>query len=182
MIYLILIDDEKDKRKFIIIYEKYKYLLMTVAEKIIGDHHYAEDVVHEAFIKIAKNMKHIGDPESNKTKRYLITVTKNTAIDMYRINKVRGRMAAYVEKMEYCELPMSYFMEEEENVVLIALRKLPAQYRDIFLLKYSSELDNKEIAMLLNLTEGTVRQRIARGKVVLQEEIESIKENWNESY
>lgn len=79
MIYLMMIDSENDKRKFVILYEKYRHLMLKVAYDVLRDNYLAEDAVHEAFIKVAKNMEKIGE-----TKRYLITITKNSTIDIYR--------------------------------------------------------------------------------------------------
>lgn len=42
--------------------------------------------------------------------------------------------------------------------------KLTEIYKEVFLLKYSHELENNEIAKLLNIKESTVRVRLARGK------------------
>lgn len=51
------------------------------------------------------------------------------------------------------------------------------KYRDIFLLKYSAHLDNKEIAKLCGIQEGTVRQRIARGKLMIEDALQKLEEN-----
>ena len=61
-----------------------------------------------------------------------------------------------------------------DNEVLDILKNLPDIYRDIFLLKYSSCLDNKEISDILRIPEGTIRQRIARGKEMIQKALEGL--------
>ena len=43
-----------------------------------------------------------------------------------------------------------------------------------FLLKYSNHMSNAEISKILNISEGTIRQRIARGKLIIKEEIERL--------
>lgn len=58
------------------------YLMMKVAHDILNDSFLVEDAVHEAFIKIAHNMQNIHDVGSVETKRYLIIITKNAAIDI----------------------------------------------------------------------------------------------------
>ena len=59
--------------------------------------------------------------------------------------------------------------------MLDILKNLPPKYRDIFLLKYSTHLENWEIARICGLREGTIRQRIARGKRLIEKELEKIK-------
>ena len=48
------------------------------------DRETAEDAVQEAFVRVAKHMENVGQPEETATKRYLITITKHAAIDLYR--------------------------------------------------------------------------------------------------
>ena len=54
------------------------------------------------------------------------------------------------------------------------MKNLPVKYRDVFLLKYSNHMSNAEISKILNISEGTIRQRIARGKLIIKEEIERL--------
>ncbi|MGN0426581.1 MAG: RNA polymerase sigma factor [Agathobacter sp.] len=177
MIYLMMIDAEEDKRKFIVLYEKYRYLMMKVAFDVLGDNYLAEDAVHEAFIKIAKNMAKIGDVNSQETKRYLITITKNTTIDIYRKRSTQMKREIFVNELGENDLPLTYIETDIDNRILDILKNLPVKYRDVFLLKYSSKLDNDEIAELLNIPEGTIRQRLSRGKEIIQEAINNMEVN-----
>lgn len=124
---LMMVDTPEEKRKFVILYENYRYLMLKVAVDILHDYQLAEDAVQEAFVRVAKHMENVGQPE-------------------------------------------------EEHGVLDILKNLPPKYRDIFLLKYSAHLENREIASICGLREGTVRQRIARGKRLIEKELEKIKE------
>ncbi len=182
MIYLLLIDGEENKRKFVVLYEKYRYLMMKVAFDILGNYHDAEDAVHNAFEKVAKNMACVNKPVSNRTKRFLIIITKHVAIDLYRKNRMNQKLDNYIGSMEYCELSVSESIEDlEATIVVRALKELPEKYRDTFLLKYSCGFNNKEIAQIFNITEAAVRKRIVRGKVILQEKMDEIEEKQNES-
>lgn len=160
MIYLMMIDAEEDKQKFAILYETYRHLMMKVALNVLKDTFLAEDAVHEAFIKIAKNMEKIGEIDATATKRYLLTITKNATIDIYRKRNHQFQREIYVD-----------------DGILDILRCLPVKYRDVFLLKYSGNMDNDEIAKVLNITEGTIRQRLSRGKIMIQEALNKREEN-----
>ena len=63
-----------------------------------------------------------------------------------------------------------------DNAVLDVLKNLPVKYRDVFLLKYSGNMENGEIAQLLGITEETVRKRISRGKIMVQEALDKMEE------
>lgn len=163
MIFLLMIAPE-DKRKFVILYDKYRYLMQKVAMEVLHDRFLAEDAVHNAFINLAMHMDDIGKPESLQTKRYLITVVKNAAVDLYRKKNTQVQREVYVDELVGKDIPVVYMETDLENDVLDILKNLPVKYRDIFLLKYSGNLENREIARLCGIQEGTVRQRIARGK------------------
>lgn len=99
MILLMMIDTPEDKRKFVILYEKYRYLMFKIARNILRDPYLAEDAVHDAFVHIAQNMNKIGEIESLYTKRYLVTVAKNAAIDLYRRQNRQRKQEMFVDEL-----------------------------------------------------------------------------------
>ncbi len=181
MLFLMLVDTEEDKRKFVILYEKYRNLMMKVAYDVLKDEYLAEDAVHSAFVKLAKSMEKIGEVDALETKRYLITITKNATIDMYRKRSTQMKKEIHVDELAESEQPLTYMESDLDNQILDILKNLPVKYRDVFLLKYSSHMDNKEIAQMLRITEGNVRQRLARGKEMIQKEINSLEDGADEA-
>ncbi|MDE5864634.1 MAG: sigma-70 family RNA polymerase sigma factor, partial [Lachnospiraceae bacterium] len=81
----------KDKRASIRFIEKcyklYEQKMYQVANSILRDSGLAEDAVQEAFIKLMKSGTCFENPESEDCKRYVITVIKHSAINIY--NKKR---------------------------------------------------------------------------------------------
>ena len=167
MIYLMMIDAEEDKPKFAILYETYRHLMMKVALNVLKDTFLAEDAVHEK----------IGEIDATATKRYLLTITKNATIDIYRKRNHQFQREIYVDELEECNVPVTYAETDVDDGILDILRCLPVKYRDVFLLKYSGNMDNDEIAKVLNITEGTIRQRLSRGKIMIQEALNKREEN-----
>ena len=149
-----------------LLYEKYRRLMYQVAFGVLGDSHLAEDAVHDAFIRISDHLDMVDDADSLRTKRLMVTVGKNTAIDIYRKRAKQLKREVVVEDYDECAEAVVYMEEEEELPKLIT--DLPPIYRDVFLLKYSSMYENSEISAILGIPEGTVRQRLARGKVMVE--------------
>lgn len=168
-----MIDTPDDRSKFCILYEKYRHLLLTVAMGVLHDCHLAEDAVQEAFLKIARNMEKINELDSRQTKRYLISTARNAAIDIYRKRSKQLQQEVNVEDFEE-EISLSYPDTDIDNAVLDILKNLPEKYRDVFLLKYSANLENNEIAKVCGIRETTVRQRIARGKALIEAQLEKL--------
>ena len=107
---------------FVVIYEKYRYLMMKVAHDVLKDNFLAEDAVHEAFIKIAHNMQNIHDVESVETKRYLIIVAKNAAIDIYRSRKKQMKEEMFIDELGEDAGPITYLKTDIDNEILDILK------------------------------------------------------------
>ena len=135
MVFLLVVDEPEEKRKFVLIYEKYRYLLYKVVFDVLQDSYLAEDALQEALWKIAKNMEKLGEIEALATKRYIITVAKGAAIDIYRKRKRQMREEIYVDELSSVAEPCSYMETDVDNAVLDILKNLPVKYRDVFLLK-----------------------------------------------
>ena len=116
MILLMMVDTPEEKRKFVILYENYRYLMLKVAVDILHDYQLAEDAVQEAFVRVAKHMENVGQPEETATKRYLITITKHAAIDLYRRrNRLQSR-EIYMDELPEETGQLTYMAPEEEHV------------------------------------------------------------------
>lgn len=122
MILLMMVDTPEEKRKFVILYENYRYLMLKVAADILHDYQLAEDAVQEAFVRVAKHMENVGQPEETATKRYLITITKHAAIDLYRRrNRLQSR-EIYMDELPEETGQFTYMAPEEEHGVLDILK------------------------------------------------------------
>lgn len=169
LMYVSLIEDDREKSKFEQLYEKYRDMMYYKAYNILQDCYLAEDAVHDAFLRIAKNMYTIKEVESLKTKAFVLTVTKNRAIDLYRRRKKR----TYIEK-EVAD----NFKRDKENQEDVSLKymimELPDIYRDVLELKYYHGYTYKEISKIQNIKPQTVGLRLHRAKQMLQEKLDEI--------
>lgn len=171
MIILMMIDTPEDKRKFVVLYDKYRHLMMKTALDVLHDTYLAEDAVHNAFISLAYNLDKVDESENIPTKLYLIACARNAAIDLYRKRSSQVKKETMLEDVVEKDGYASYIESDLENGVLDILKNLPLKYRDVFMLKYVNHMENREIAEVCGILEGTVRQRIARGKVIIEQKI-----------
>lgn len=176
---LMMIDTPEDKSKFVVLYEKYRHLMLKTALDVLHDPYLAEDAVHNAFVGLAHNIGKVKESEDIPTKLYLVACARNAAIDLYRKRSNRMKKETLLEeavKKEDCAI---YIESDLENGILDILKHLPLKYRDVFMLKYVNHMENREIAEVCSILEGTVRQRIARGKVIIERKIREMEENLN---
>ena len=61
-LYMTLLEDERDKLRFLRLHAKYYNKMMQVASRYFpGDQKGAEDAVHESFLKIIQNFSKISE-------------------------------------------------------------------------------------------------------------------------
>lgn len=89
-LYLAMLDSDADKSKFEILYTEYKNLMYYTANRILQNRCDAEDVVHQAFLKIIEILDTISTPRCHKTKALIVTITERKAIDLYREKQRRN--------------------------------------------------------------------------------------------
>lgn len=166
LIYLAMIDSPDDQAKFERVYNKYRYLMLHVANKILQNHHDAEDAVHQAFIAVIENLEKINEVDSPKTRSYLVIITERKAIDLMRYNNRRQTLELN-EDIAGVEIPF-----EMDNPVATAIAKLPAHYREVLLLRFNNGFTTREIASILSISNSGVRKMIVRAKKALQELLE----------
>lgn len=166
LIYLAMIDSPNDQAKFERVYNKYRYLMLHVAYKILQNHHDAEDAVHQAFISIIENIDKISEVNSPKTRSYIVIITERKAIDLLR--KIQKRQTLeFNEDISGVEIPF-----EMDNPIAAAIAKLPLQYREVLLMRYYNGFSAKEIASIISMSDSGVRKLIVRAKKALQELLE----------
>ena len=141
--------------------------MFSIAMNVLRDKYSAEDAVQNAYIKILNNCDKIDDLDSKRTKRLIITITKNAAIDIYRKRNILWNREIEIEKIVDFPQDDLYALDGEEKFYAIEI--LPNKYKEILLLKYSAEFSNSEIAEILDISELNVRKRISRAKKQLEQ-------------
>ena len=158
MIYLQMIDTPEGRSKFEQLYLDYRGLMFHVANKILHNEQDAEDMVHQAFLKVAEHIEKIGEPKCPKTQSYIVTIVENQAIDLYRRRQKRQVVALNDE------LPGVAAVYEGENALAACVLMLPARYREVILLRYFQGYSVKEVAAILGLSLSAASKLDQRAK------------------
>ncbi len=162
--YLQTIGNEDEKPKFQQIYEAYSQLMYYIAFRRTGNVHDAEDIVQQAFMKIAENIEKL-DPPCPKTKQFVVIIVENLTINLYRYQSRRPAVP-YEDAMEHSLASVS--PPEGESLLTQCILKLPQQQRTVIWLKYVYGYSLREIAKLLELPPETVKKQDQRGKKLLE--------------
>jgi len=160
--------------------EKYKHKVYYMALDMTGNHHDAEDLSQEVFIKVFTSIKDFrGD---SKLSSWLYRIAMNTCID-----KTRRKHLKLVELDEAHEKPVGGETPEQalearatQERIQQALQALPPRQRSIFVMRHYNDLMLKEIAEALGISEGTVKAQLFRAVQKLQKELGPTRPNRNE--
>ena len=163
LIYLQMIESEEDRSKFEVVYQMYRSQMYNIALGVLANAQDAEDAVHYAFVKMAENMDRIGRPADPKTQWYLLTITKNRAIDIYRRSKAHPTVP-YQDEANGVEIDY-----DEPNVYASCILKLPERERAVLILKHWHGFSYKEISQMLDLSYENTMKIGQRGKARLEE-------------
>lgn len=156
-----------DREAFRSIVESNKQRMFTVARSVIEDAALAEDVVQEAFIKAYRALPEFKGQARLST--WLHRITYLTAIDMRRRRSRHLRLATeeLVEDKLVDHSPANSGEGELESMQLqshiaAALAQLSDFEQTVFTLRHIRNFKLREIAQVLNRSEGTIKNILFR--------------------
>jgi RNA polymerase sigma factor (sigma-70 family) len=147
-------------------YAKAMYNLCLIYE---SDRDNAKDILQEAFIKIFRNIDSFD--RKGSLKGWMKKIVTNTAIDHYRKNYNEAQFIP-IENIIHPfsnEEPVASILNTKD--IVSQVNRLPNGARMIFQLYAIEGYSHKEIAELLNISEGTSKSQINRAKQLLQQRI-----------
>jgi RNA polymerase sigma-70 factor (ECF subfamily) len=162
----------RDLDAFQAIYDRYADLVFSVALRVVGDAHVAEDVTQDVFLRVWRRPEHF-DVRRGRFVTWLLSVTRNRSIDERRGFSRRLRHEALpAAEEEEAVLPSTdprddpgqlTVLADERQAVRRAMEVLPPEQRLAIQLAYFGGLTQQEIANKLGQPLGTVKTRIRLG-------------------
>jgi RNA polymerase sigma-70 factor, ECF subfamily len=151
-----------------------------LARWLAGNASDAEDIVQEAAIRAFRGIKSFG---AVNARAWSMTIVRNTAYTW--LSKNRSKKVAYLNDLNPAEQQELEYeglhgakVETPEEVALFkadavelqkALEQLPAQFREVIVLREIHEMNYRDIAEVTNVPIGTVMSRLSRGRQLLIE-------------
>ena len=146
-----------------------------VAHAVLRNHHDAEDAVQEAFLRFLRLGRKWG--EVRNPRAWLARTVWRVAVDRRRtaqavsLEEAAGVIATLCAKGASVE----ELAATSEMLALVErlVASLPRELRDPMVLSTVEEMTSAEIAEVLGIPEGSVRQRVARARAMLSEKLAS---------
>lgn len=168
LLLLAAIEDKCKQNKLEALYEMYHLDMFRVAYRVLNDYHLAQDAVQSAFINLIDNLDKIDQVDCNKTRAFVVIITRNISINLYR--KRKRQKDVLLEDVENILPDNSQFIDEKIiNAELFErlsskIKDLYAPYADILSLRYFYHYSDKKIAEILGITHENARIRLYRAK------------------
>jgi RNA polymerase sigma-70 factor, ECF subfamily len=157
----------------------------SLVYRMVSDPSDAPDTTQEVFLKVFRGMKHFNGESSLKTWIYRIALheasnrrrwwyrhkSRETSIEPTEANA--GASAALKDCLaDDAESPFDRFAHEEVRTrVEDELRKVAEPYRTAVILRDLEEMSYEEIAEVTQVSLGTVKSRLTRGRQALKERL-----------
>ncbi len=154
---------------FDVVYETLFPIIYHVSLRVTGSKEAAEDLCHEAFIKLMERTNVL--PNLEQAKYWLIRVVKNLSLN-YEKRRARERTA--LSKLERItttaaeSTERAAIREETRSDVQAALDALPYNLRAPLVFREYGDLSYREIGSILGITENNVKVRIFRARERLE--------------
>src|SRR6267142_6106001 len=158
--------------------------IYSLVYRILTDPADAADTTQEVFLKVFRGMKHFQGESSLKTWIYRIAVheasnrrrwwfrhkAQETSIEPLDNDGYQGSgLAAKETLVDDRESPFDHAAHEEVRArVEEELRKVPEPYRSTLILRHLEEMSYEEIAEVMDVSLGTVKSRLTRGREALK--------------
>lgn len=170
-----------ERAAFAQIVERYQRLLCSLAYAATGSVSESEDIAQETFIVAWGKLGELREPD--KLRPWLCSILR---FKIGHVHRRRGRDAIFgAEPVDSAgELAGTEtsaadrtMQEEEQTILRHALAQLPETYREPLVLYYRENRSVEHVAAALDLSEDAVKQRLARGRKLLQEQVLALVEN-----
>jgi RNA polymerase sigma factor (sigma-70 family) len=152
-----------DLDKLSLLFQRYKRPLYGFFYGMNRDQELSEDLVQNTFFRILK-YRHLFRGEGD-FKTWMFHIARNVSHDHFRKNKIKYKedVDKWEGRLGHDENRSTEMQRTETNQMLaIAMEKLPAEKREVLMLSKYQDKKYKEIGEILGCTEGAVKVKVFR--------------------
>lgn len=160
-----IVGDRKTQQS---LYNRYAPKMFSVCLRYAKDYHSAEDILQDGFVKVFKYISKFR--REGSFEGWLRRIFVNTAIEhlrksinLYPIVDENDRPIDILDDTVYDQL--------DHQDLLNMVQSLSPGYRTIFNLYVIEGYSHKEIAKMLDISEGTSKSQLARSRQLLQKKV-----------
>ncbi len=169
-----------DQAAIEILIERHKKRVFTYIVLIVKNHHLAEDIFQDTFIKVIRSLKTGKYTENGKFISWVLRISHNLIIDHFRKEKLLNTTSNDDATVDLFNSPKY----SEENIedrlvydqitsdVRLLVEELPDDQRQVIMMRHFQGLSFKEIADLTDVSINTALGRMRYALINLRKLIE----------
>jgi RNA polymerase sigma-70 factor (ECF subfamily) len=143
----------------------------NLARWLLRNEQDAQDVVQEAYLRAFRSFSGF---HGTNGRAWLLTIVRNTSYTLLKKNRAVDFTTTFDEEIHatgHESVSPATILEHSEDAQVIkeAMDYLPAEFREIMVLRHQEGLSYKEIADIAQILPGTVMSRLARARAKLKE-------------
>ena len=165
-----------NEQAYIELVRRYRNRLMTFVFRFLGDMDLSEDIVQDTMVNVYTHKHYY--KEIAKFSTWIYTIAGNFA--KTELRKRKRRKVTLLSHMNTddrkYEIPSTELKSEDivqgeyaERDIQKAILQLPLHFRTVVILRDIQELSYEEISKIVNVPLGTVKSRINRARLQLQQ-------------
>jgi len=150
---------------------KYSKRVVSIAWGIVRNAHDAEDLAQEAFVKAFQSIARFKEGEPFGP--WIYRIVTNLALDVAK-HRTRFRHEEITDMQPAArrdDAELGAVSNELATRIDAAIESLPENQRVVARLYLVEEFDHREIASMMNLSEGTVRSHLSLARKKLKERL-----------
>ncbi len=162
-----------DDSTYSILVDRYKRMIYNVAYRMVGDEDIAKDLAQESFIAAYNGLGQFRF--SSKFSSWLYSIALNKCRDYLKLSRemvstdeISGTMSDNGVSPEG-----AVAAGQSRDMLQRALHSLPAEYREVLILKHVEDLDYKEISAITGISIAALKVRAHRGREMLKKILEA---------
>ena len=159
---------EGDREALHYLYVRYSADVLRYVESLVKDHHEAEDITQNVFVKLTTAIRKY-EPGEVPFAAWILRVARNAALD-----HLRARRMIPCEEIRATDQDHGRIGHERRRDLRTALSQLPGDQREVLVLRHIVGLSPVEIAEALGKTESSIHGLHHRGRARLRTALEDL--------
>src|SRR5512140_3578922 len=172
-----LITEAKDgsREAFRCLVERYMKQAYTIAYGFVNDHHGAEEIAQDAFVRVYESLSSFRGEASFSTWLYRIV----TNLSLNRVTQMKRRReerldGKHEDMINETALDVAQNIDLEGHIER-ALHELPTLQRAVVMLRHMNGLSTREVSQILHCSEGTVKTHLFRGLEKMRQKLQFLR-------
>lgn len=159
------------------LYDQFAPILLVISMRYLSNREDAEDVLHDAFIKIISGLKSFDPKFEGALEAWMKKIIVNTSINFLKIRQKNKKMTnsldnnLFTDEVSQDDKLNSLSKDIKPEKVIEMIQYLPDGYRTVLNLFVFENYSHKEISTTLGISENTSKSQLSKARTYLKKKM-----------